>query len=245
MTYRSDGSPLPLYGPHPEVPTSPRNQKAAQALLVSIRQAADMLAISRSSIYNLIEADQLGHLVEPRRCATDIERVELFSVVFACVTEDHAPAGSIGAIGPFGAHFLPVGFRGKLRRPPFSKLRFGSTPGASKAVDNRWMVDHRASSRPFSIREISAWATPVRSASSACVQPKSIRRSRIEPPGLVSPAMVARSVMQAVYVAFHIDGKRLRSGPNAPADCPGSGFLLGGESQGYSGMRSFRLPRKP
>jgi len=149
-------------------------------------------------------ADDSGHLVEPRRCTADIERVELFGIVVACVTENHSPDGSIGAIGPFGAHFLPVGFRNELRRPPFSKLRFGSTPGASNAVDNRWMVDHRASSRPFSIREMSACATPARSASSACVQPKSIRRSRIEPPGLVSPAMVARPVIGTVYVDLHM-----------------------------------------
>lgn len=98
----------------------------------------------------------LGYFVEPLAGASDIERVELLSVVVACVTKNHASAGSIGSIGPFGVHFFPVGSGGDLVRPPFAKLRFGFTPGASKAVDRRWMVDHRASSRPFSIREISA-----------------------------------------------------------------------------------------
>ncbi len=55
--------------------------------------------------------------------------------------------------------------------------------GMSDAAESRWIVDQRASKRPFSIREMSACGTPDNVPSSAWVQPSSIRRSRIESPG--------------------------------------------------------------
>ncbi len=70
-----------------------------------------------------------------------------------------------GAAGPtmlFGT--LPVGLGLERSRPPLARLRSGSTSGASNADESRWMVDQRASSRPFSIVEMSAWETPACSA---------------------------------------------------------------------------------
>ena len=168
----------------------------------------DHLSVTRRSV-GVRPPDQqspndLRHLVEPRGGTSDIERLELLGVAFLSVTNDHASGDSIAAIGPFGVHAFPVGFGPERSRPPLARLRLGSTPGAANADESRWMVDQRASSRPFSIREMSAWETPACSASSACVHPSSIRRSRIESPGRVSPAMVARSVMDPVYVSFHI-----------------------------------------
>lgn len=60
------------------VPTSPPDQRATRALLVSIRQAADMLAISRSSVYNLIDADQLTPIRIGRSVRFPVEQLERF-----------------------------------------------------------------------------------------------------------------------------------------------------------------------
>jgi excisionase family DNA binding protein len=62
----------------PTVPISPSGQPTTQALLVSIRQAADMLAISRSSIYNLIDADQLTPIRIGRSVRFPVEQLERF-----------------------------------------------------------------------------------------------------------------------------------------------------------------------
>ncbi len=62
----------------PTVPTSPRDQKATRVLLVSIRQAADMLAISRSSVYNLIDAEQLTPIRIGRSVRFPVEQLERF-----------------------------------------------------------------------------------------------------------------------------------------------------------------------
>lgn len=104
-------------------------------------------------------ANDLRDLVKPQAGAPDVERFELLGVALASMTDDHASADSTAAIGPFGVHLLPVGFGPGRLRPPLARLRLGSTPGVSNAAESRWMVDHRASSRPFSIREISAWET--------------------------------------------------------------------------------------
>lgn len=62
----------------PTVPISPPDQPTTEALLVSIRQAADMLAISRSSIYNLIDADQLKPIRIGRSVRFPVEQLERF-----------------------------------------------------------------------------------------------------------------------------------------------------------------------
>jgi len=148
--------------------------------------------------------NDLRHLVEPFGGTSDIERLELLGVAFLSVTNDHASGDSIAAIGPSGVHAFPVGVGPERSRPPSARLRFGSTPGASNADESRWMVDQRASSRPFSILEMSAWEKPACSASSACVHPSSIRRSRIDSPGRVSRAKTAKSVTGRAYVSSRI-----------------------------------------
>jgi hypothetical protein len=74
-----------------------------------------------------------------------------------------------------------------------------SQQGEVKATASRWTVDQRASSRPFSIFKMSASASPLRLASSPGVQPSSIRRSRIRPPGALILAMVVRSDIRRRY----------------------------------------------
>jgi excisionase family DNA binding protein len=62
----------------PTLPTSPPSQATTRALLVSIRQAAEMLAISRSSIYNLIDAEQLTPIRIGRSVRFPVEQLERF-----------------------------------------------------------------------------------------------------------------------------------------------------------------------
>ena len=62
----------------PTLPVSPRSQATTRALLVSIRQAAEMLAISRSSIYNLIDAEQLTPIRIGRSVRFPVEQLERF-----------------------------------------------------------------------------------------------------------------------------------------------------------------------
>lgn len=75
----------------PTVPTSPPDQKETRALLVSIRQAADMLAISRSSVYNLIDADQLTPIRIGRSVRFPVEQLERF--VTARIADEAAATG--------------------------------------------------------------------------------------------------------------------------------------------------------
>jgi len=79
----------------PIVPISPPDQKETRALLVSIRQAADMLAISRSSVYNLIDADQLTPIRIGRSVRFPVEQLERFVAARfadeAAATESRAP----------------------------------------------------------------------------------------------------------------------------------------------------------
>lgn len=100
--------------------------------------------------------NDLGHLIEPRTRTTEVERFELLGVAVASVAKDHASDDSMATVGALGDHRFPVRFGEERSRPPLARLRFGATSVASSAADSRWMVDHRASSRPFSIREMSA-----------------------------------------------------------------------------------------
>jgi excisionase family DNA binding protein len=60
------------------VPISPPSRATTRALLVSIRQAAEMLAISRSSVYNLIDAGQLTPVRTGRSVRFPVEQLERF-----------------------------------------------------------------------------------------------------------------------------------------------------------------------
>jgi len=62
----------------PALPTSPPSEATTRALLVSIREAAEMLAISRSSIYNLIDAEQLTPIRIGRSVRFPVEQLERF-----------------------------------------------------------------------------------------------------------------------------------------------------------------------
>ncbi len=62
----------------PTLPTSPPSQATTRALLVSVRQAAETLAISRSSIYNLIDAEQLTPIRIGRSVRFPVEQLERF-----------------------------------------------------------------------------------------------------------------------------------------------------------------------
>ena len=153
------------------------------------------------------EAGQdLGDLTEPDPGVwSEVEILERRFVTVRGIAEDHRLALSILSTVPRGVHFfvVAVGVAVVVLRP-LDRLRWGSTAGSASAADSRWMVDQRASSRPFSRREMSAWGTPVRFDSSACVQPSSARRSRIESPGRKSSASVHHEVIPRVYVGKHI-----------------------------------------
>jgi excisionase family DNA binding protein len=58
-------------------PTEPTDTKA-RPLLVSIRQAAEMLSLSRSSIYLLIDSDQLTPIRIGRSVRFTVEQLEQF-----------------------------------------------------------------------------------------------------------------------------------------------------------------------
>lgn len=127
---------------------------------VTVRDGHDYLAIP---VFNVRvgpprdkSGNDLGDLVEPRTRTAQVERFELFSVAVASVANDHASDDSMATVGPFGVHRLPGRFGEERSRPPLARLRFDATSVASSAADRRWMVDQRASSRPFSIREMSA-----------------------------------------------------------------------------------------
>ncbi len=60
------------------VPIPPSSQATTRVLLVSIRQAADILAISRSSVYNLIDAEQLTPIRIGRSVRFPVEQLERF-----------------------------------------------------------------------------------------------------------------------------------------------------------------------
>jgi hypothetical protein len=138
---------------------------------VTVGHGHDHLTISMFSVRIRPPRDKscndLGDLGEPRTRGAQVERFELFSVAVASVANDHASDDSMATVGPFGVHRRPVRFGDERSLPPLARLRFDATSVASSAADSRWMVDQRASSRPFSIREMSAWATPECSESSA------------------------------------------------------------------------------
>ena len=110
----------------------------------------------------------------------------------------------IAIVAPLADHFFGGDFGGSATRPPFARERRGGVCVAVSAVEIRCMVDQRASSRPFSMREMSACGMPLRLASSACVQPSSIRRSRIESPGWESSASADQAGMRTSVCGCHI-----------------------------------------
>ena len=121
------------------------------------------------------------------------------------MTADHFLAGVIAIVVPLADHFLDGDTGSAAILPPLATVRPGRAGVVASAFEIRWIVDQRASSRPFSIREISACGVPHRLASSACVQPSSIRRSRIESPGLESSVRAIQVFMSGkLYVVVHI-----------------------------------------
>jgi hypothetical protein len=80
----------------------------------------------------------------------------------------------IAIVTPLADHFFDGGLGDSATLPPLARLRRGRACVSASAVEMRWIVDQRASSRPFSIREMSACGIPLRLESSACVQPSSI-----------------------------------------------------------------------
>ena len=130
------------------------------------------------------------------------------------VAKDHFLALVISIVVPLADHFLDGGLGISETLRPLARVRGGFACVAASAVEIRWIVDHRASSRPFSMREMSACGMPLRLASSACVQPSSIRRSRIESPGWESSASADQVRMRTIVCGLtHIRNmpSRLRS----------------------------------
>ena len=161
---------VPMVIPHPAT-TAREPLVRSDPNHLTVRHGHDHLTISVFSVRigppRNQSGNNLGDLVEPRTRTTKVERLELFNVAVASVANDHASDDSMATVGPFGVQRRPFRFGDERSRPPLARLRFDATSVASSAADSRWMVDQRASSRPFSIREMSAWATPECSASSA------------------------------------------------------------------------------
>lgn len=62
----------------PTLPRSPTNETTTRALLVSIKQASEMLSISRSVIYQLMDAGQLKPIRIGRSVRLPVEQLEQF-----------------------------------------------------------------------------------------------------------------------------------------------------------------------
>ena len=83
--------------------------------------------------------------------------------------------------GPDGRQIGPSDFAGGgVLRPPFAKLRRGRFDGSLRTVMMRWILDQRASRRPFSMRDKSPCVTPDSSATACWLQPSACRCSRIK-----------------------------------------------------------------
>jgi hypothetical protein len=99
--------------------------------------------------------DDLGDFVKPLVFAR--AKIEVFQPVLvaaASVPENHSSIGVIDRTGPDGRQIGLSGFaRGGVLRPPFARLRCVRFDGSLRTVMMRWIVDQRASRRPFSIRE--------------------------------------------------------------------------------------------
>ena len=117
------------------------------------------------------------------------------------MAKDHFLARVISIGVSLADHVLDGGDGASVTLPPLARERRGRAWVAASAVEIRWMVDHRASSLPFSMREMSACGMPLRLASSACVQPSSIRRWRMESPGWDSSASADQVGRRTMYVA--------------------------------------------
>ena len=101
--------------------------------------------------------DDLSHFVEPRRpIVAEVERFEGRLVVRRRVAKNHFVALVIAIVVPLADHFFDGDLGGPATRPPLARERRGVVCVAVSAVEMRWIVDQRASSRPFSMREISA-----------------------------------------------------------------------------------------
>ncbi len=62
----------------PTLPRSRTNETTTRALLVSIKQASEMLSISRSVIYQLMDAGQLTPIRIGRSVRLPVEQLEQF-----------------------------------------------------------------------------------------------------------------------------------------------------------------------
>ena len=120
----------------------------------------------------------LGHLVEPDGALfAEVELLQRRFVAAPGVTKNHRSARPILRTAPRGDHFFVDG-AGVLAivsaaatthgssssvhaavdviLRPLARLRRGRADVSASAAEMRWMVDQRASSRPFSMREMSA-----------------------------------------------------------------------------------------
>ena len=109
--------------------------------------------------------------------------------------------GSLLGAGDLDCGALGRPFLGRRRRCLRNPASIGKSAWWSRLRGSecgRDPLDRRppASSRPFSMREMSACGMPLRLASSACVQPSSIRRSRMESPGWESSASADQAGMR-------------------------------------------------
>jgi hypothetical protein len=115
----------------------------------------------------------LGDFGEPLVVArAEIEVLQVVLIAVAGVPENHLSIGATGRTGPDGRQAGASAFaRGGVRRLPFAKLRRGRFEGVLSTVMMRWIVDQRASRRPFSMRDKSACVTPHSSANACWLKP--------------------------------------------------------------------------
>ena len=99
----------------------------------------------------------LGHFVEPDRALlAEVELLQRRFVAAPGVTKNHRSARPILTTAPRGDHFFADGAGVLAILRPLAMLRRGRADVSASAAEMRWMVDQRASSRPFSMREMSA-----------------------------------------------------------------------------------------
>jgi hypothetical protein len=148
---RSDGNDLVVAFEHENFP-----------MQFSVRRTIPPRQQARNNFGDFLQPLVIGR--------ANIEMVKL--TVGATGVRNHPSIEPTDRTVPDGRQIGPPGFAGGgVRRPPFARLRRGRFDGSLRTAMMRWIVDQRASSRPFSMRDKSACVTPQSSANSCWLHP--------------------------------------------------------------------------
>jgi hypothetical protein len=115
-------------------------------------------SFSRDAIASMVRAHSDDHEISviiqrSGRVRTGVTILERRVVVGGGVAKDQFMARAIDTVLPVADHFLPGRSGVQVTVRPLARLRRDCSAAEAKAAEIRGMVDHRAPSRPFSIRE--------------------------------------------------------------------------------------------